>query len=52
MAMNIKKECVHQLARAAAGRTGLSQTSVIEKSVRMNLAPLISRLRGAIGALV
>ena len=38
--MNIKKESVHQLARAAAGRTGLSQTSVIEESLRMYLAHL------------
>ncbi len=33
MSLNIKNERVHQLAREAASRTGLSQTSVIETAL-------------------
>ena len=33
MGLNIKNERVHQLARRAAQRTGLSQTSVIEAAL-------------------
>lgn len=33
MSLNIKNERVHQLARDAAQRTGLSQTSVIEEAL-------------------
>jgi antitoxin VapB len=33
MSLNIKNERVHQLARDAAQRTGLSQTSVIEAAL-------------------
>ena len=33
MSLNIKNERVHQLARDAAARTGLSQTSVIEEAL-------------------
>ena len=40
MNLNIKKESVHELARAASARTGLSQTSVIEAALEMYLAQL------------
>ena len=40
MGLNIKKESVHELARAASARTGLSQTSVIEEALQMYLARL------------
>jgi antitoxin VapB len=40
MGLNIKKQSVHELARAAATRTGLSQTSVIEEALQMYLAQL------------
>jgi len=40
MGLNIKKESVHELARAASARTGLSQTSVIEEALQMYLAQL------------
>lgn len=40
MSLNIKKEAVHALARTAAARTGLSQTSVIEEALTMYLAHL------------
>lgn len=33
MSLNIKNERVHQLARDAAQRTGMSQTSVIEEAL-------------------
>ena len=35
MSLNIKNEHVHQLARDAAARTGLSQTGVIEEALRL-----------------
>jgi antitoxin VapB len=40
VSLNIKKETVHELARTAAARTGLSQTSVIEEALTMYLARL------------
>lgn len=40
MSLNIKNERVHALAREAASRTGLSQTSVIEESLRRFLDDL------------
>jgi len=40
MGLNIKKESVHELARAASARTGLSQTSIIEEALKMYLAQL------------
>lgn len=40
MALNIKNEHVHELAREAARRTGLSQTSVIERALEELLAQL------------
>ena len=40
MSLNIKKDAVHALARTAAARTGLSQTSVIEEALTMYLAQL------------
>ena len=40
MSLNIKKDAVHALARQAAGRSGLSQTSVIEEALGMYLARL------------
>lgn len=40
MSLNIKKDAVHALARTAAARTGLSQTSVIEEALTMYLAHL------------
>lgn len=40
MALNIKNERVHTLARQAADRTGLSQTSVIEQALERLLADL------------
>lgn len=42
MAMNIKSERVHALAREAAQRTGLSQTSVVEEALRRYLESLPS----------
>ena len=38
--LNIKKDAVHALARTAAARSGLSQTSVIEEALTMYLAQL------------
>lgn len=40
MSLNIKNERVHQLARDAAARTGLSQTSVIEEALLQYLRSL------------
>ncbi|QIM20602.1 type II toxin-antitoxin system VapB family antitoxin [Phycicoccus sp. HDW14] len=40
MSLNIKNERVHALARAAAARTGRSQTSVIEDALEQYLAAL------------
>lgn len=40
MSLNIKKERVHDLAREASARSGLSQTSVIEEALEMYLAQL------------
>lgn len=40
MSLNIKNERVHQLAREAASRTGLSQTSVIETALLAYLRSL------------
>ena len=40
MSLNIKNEHVHQLAREAASRTGLSQTSVIEQALLQYLRGL------------
>lgn len=42
MGLNIKNEHVHQLARKAAGRTGLSQTGVIERALEEYLSRLDS----------
>ena len=38
MSLNIKKDAVHALARTAAARSGLSQTSVIEEALTLYLA--------------
>ncbi len=40
MSLNIKNERVHQLAREAAHRTGLSQTGVIEEALLQYLRRL------------
>ena len=40
VSLNIKKDAVHTLARTAAARTGLSQTSVIEEALTMYLEQL------------
>jgi antitoxin VapB len=40
MGLNIKNERVHELAREAASRTGLSQTSVIETALLQYLRSL------------
>ena len=40
MALNIKNERVHELAREAAHRSGRSQTSVIEEALERYLAAL------------
>ena len=40
MALNIKNEHVHALAREAARRTGLTQTSVLERALEEFLARL------------
>ena len=40
MALNIKNEHVHTLARDAARRTGLTQTSVLERALEEFLARL------------
>lgn len=40
MALNIKNERVHALAREAAARTGRSQTSVIESALEAYLMSL------------
>ena len=40
MSLNIKKDAVHALARTAAARSGLSQTSVIEEALTLYLAQL------------
>lgn len=48
MALNIKNERVHELARAAARRTGTNQTSAIETALERYLEQLDSgeRRRG------
>lgn len=38
--LNIKNEHVHDLVRQAAERTGLSQTSVVERAIEQLLASL------------
>lgn len=43
MAMNIKKERVHELAREAARRTGTTQTSALEAALEQYLADLGER---------
>ena len=40
MSLNIKNERVHDLAREAARRTGMNQTSVIEAALERLLAQL------------
>lgn len=40
MSLNIKNERVHELAREAARRTGMNQTSVIETALERLLADL------------
>jgi len=40
MSLNIKKPRVHELAREASARTGLSQTSVIEAALEEYLGRL------------
>lgn len=40
MGMNIKKPRVHELARTAADRTGLSQTRVVEAALEQYLNSL------------
>ncbi len=45
MGLNIKNERVHALARDAAQRTGLSQTSVIEEALVQYLQRLDSARR-------
>ena len=40
MSLNIKNERVHELAREAARRTGMNQTSVIEAALERLLAQL------------
>lgn len=40
MSLNIKNEHVHDLAREAARRTGLSQTSVVEQALTKLLEDL------------
>lgn len=40
MSLNIKNERVHDLAREAARRTGMSQTSVIEVALERLLADM------------
>lgn len=40
MSLNIKKPRVHELAREAASRTGMSQTSVIEAALEHYLESL------------
>ena len=40
MSLNIKNERVHELAREAARRTGMNQTSVIEAALEQLLAQL------------
>ncbi len=42
MSLNIKKPRVHELAREAASRTGMSQTSVIEAALEQYLESLES----------
>ncbi|WP_028280865.1 type II toxin-antitoxin system VapB family antitoxin [Arthrobacter sp. H5] len=42
MSLNIKNEHVHQLARKAASKTGLSQTGVIERALEEYLSRLDS----------
>jgi antitoxin VapB len=37
VSLNIKKQRVHELAREAAARTGMSQTSVIEAALEQYL---------------
>ena len=45
MALNIKNERVHALAREAAARTGRSQTSVIEEALERYLAEAVPSAR-------
>lgn len=40
VSLNIKNEHVHDLVRTAAERTGLSQTSVVERAISELLASL------------
>ena len=40
VSLNIKNEHVHDLVRRAAERTGLSQTSVVERAIEQLLASL------------
>ncbi|SDV04519.1 hypothetical protein SAMN04488544_3990 [Microlunatus sagamiharensis] len=40
VSLNIKNEHVHDLVRQAAERTGLSQTSVVERAIEQLLASL------------
>lgn len=40
MSLNIKNQHVHDLAREAALRTGLTQTGVIEKALELYLSSL------------
>ena len=40
VSLNIKNEHVHDLVRQAAERTGLSQTSVVERAMEQLLASL------------
>ncbi len=50
MSLNIKNERVHDLAREAARRTGMSQTSVIEVALERLLADMSDE--GAIDRLI
>jgi antitoxin VapB len=42
MSLNVKNPRVHEMAREAAARTGMSQTSVIELALQRFLASLSS----------
>jgi antitoxin VapB len=46
MSLNIKNEHVHDLAREAARRTGMSQTSVVEQALTRLLADLNANQTG------
>lgn len=45
MAINIKRERVHELARQASALTGTSQTDVIESALERYLADLLRKRR-------